>query len=897
MSVPLNVWVPSIPTPPSMTAEQRRVHVNTAIQYLHEGKTGQEVYEMLLTRVAGITQQQAFDITNTAVSEYNASFAPAPAAEPTVEPTQPTVGVATEGVPRKTFRQLAEESVARGESRVLPIAVGGKNPTIKWKGTPFDLLPESEWQAVVPDWINEQAASFPDCNCAVIAKPYERLFIDEDDSAAFRRGYEQWSGESFPKTYTTSARTNRYQSHWLQTDATRKMGNVGQQATFSVRQHNLYVLAEGSQHKNGVDIYRCVIDEPVVAMPDKLVEYILFLRKRDKAPSEVAMDAVVLTGTDEQKLQQFLAAIPDESIAYHTHDMTLARIAGKLRQTFKMDEAAMFPVLVEICERCCAGYGTDYKEMCAKIAKSVARYEIKPQGHELILSNAQPVATPMTEHLAVQQAKAEQERQEYDALVDKCEETPEILKTYPIDAWDGTPYLDFAEICRGSGANRNYIPWEYLINGIMTVVGAIAGNRILPAFNQKLQARFITLLLSKKGGIGKNETIDWTKDVFSGNNLVSNNFALTPYRNIGCFVSDFASARGLLQTFMKKPRVLQEYAELSTAVEKFAIQGSGSSFRDLILNLADGQTPNWSIVKDLKLTPEAPKEISNSVIAATTDERWGEMMSKSSWETLIQRMNIIPTHETRTVFKLVAPNLQPIRDAVLPRVALLETYKLLWDYSPDAEALGNQWHANLQERLAQSEEDGQVDMEEAVGRIQVYLMRIIGHLALWHAPLPLNAYQQPSPGALPPTGPLPDKVWSYVVPVDLMRKAIEIAEYQIVAREVYMPSRASNELAGIENLIRKWAFKQKQMGWPEMKRKANIYKHGHWNCHKALTAVEAGGSVTVIVNPDSPKDQRDWVVVWQGTRGTHRKWIEKRGGSRKNSGRKSKNSVMESPAQ
>jgi hypothetical protein len=391
MSVPLNVWVPSIPTPPSMTAEQRRVHVNTAIQYLHEGKTGQEVYEMLLTRVAGITQQQAFDITNTAVSEYNASLAqvaPASAGGPTVEPTQPTE-VANGVVARKTFRQLAEESVARGESRVLPIAVGGKNPTIKWKGTPFDLLPESEWQGIVQSWIDDKAGAFPDCNCAVIAKPYERLFIDEDDSAAFRRGYEQWSGESFPKTYTTSARTNRYQSHWLQTDATRKMGNVGQQATFSVRQHNLYVLAEGSQHKNGVDIYRCVIDAPVVAMPDKLVEYILFLRKRDKAPSAVAMDAIVLTGTDEQKLQQFIAAFPDESIPYGMHDVTLISIAGKFRQTFKMNAEQMYPLLVDICERCCAGYGSDYEDMCWKKAQSAARYEIKPQGHELISSAAQ----------------------------------------------------------------------------------------------------------------------------------------------------------------------------------------------------------------------------------------------------------------------------------------------------------------------------------------------------------------------------------------------------------------------------------------------------------------------------------------------------------------------------
>jgi hypothetical protein len=416
------------------------------------------------------------------------------------------------------------------------------------------------------------------------------------------------------------------------------------------------------------------------------------------------------------------------------------------------------------------------------------------------------------------------------------------------------------------------------------VVGAIAGNRILPAFNQKLQARFITLLLSTVGGIGKNETIDWAKDVFNGS-LVFNNFSLTPYRNIGCFVGDFASARGLLQTFMKKPRVLQEYAELSTAVEKFAIQGSGSSFRDLILNLADGQTPNWSIVKDMKMSPEAPKEISNSVIAATTTARWEEMMMKSSWETLIQRMNIIPTTETRTVFKLVAPDLRPVREAMLFRISLLDSHKFLWDYSPEAEALGKAWHASLQERLTQSYANGQDSAAEAMGRIQTYLMRVLGHLAFWHAPLPPNP-QQPAYGGLPQTETTPDKVWSFVVPADLMRKAIEIAEYQIDARETYMPSRSSNELAGIENLIKKWAYKYKQMGWHELKRRANIYRCGHENCQRALKSVHMAGNILVKFNPDAPNDQREWVVVWQGTTGTYSKWIEKRGGARKNAGRK-----------
>jgi hypothetical protein len=292
---------------------------------------------------------------------------------------------------RPTFRELATASVQRGEPRVLPIVVGGKNPSIKWKGTPFDLSSVEEWSNQVREWIDSLAAQFPEFNCAVVAKPNERLFIDEDDSETFRQGFEAWSGEAFPRTYTTSARPNRCQSHWLQTDAARQMGNVSQQATFSVRQHNLYVLTEGSQHKNGVDIYKVVDDSPVVPMSEKLVEYILFIRKRDKAPSQAAMESVVLTGTDEQKLQQFLASIPDESIAYHTHDDTLTSIAGTLRQRFKMGPEDMYPALVDVCERCCAGYGSDYQDMCRKITHSVGRYPIKPSG-EMILDQ-KPTAT------------------------------------------------------------------------------------------------------------------------------------------------------------------------------------------------------------------------------------------------------------------------------------------------------------------------------------------------------------------------------------------------------------------------------------------------------------------------------------------------------------------------
>ena len=219
---------------------------------------------------------------------------------------------------REGFREIALRSAARGEGRVLPIQVGGKNPLIKWADTPIDTATTEEWAGLSQAWIEEHAAKFPNVNAAIIAKPTEHLFIDEDESDRFRKDYEQFSGEPFPKTYTTSARADHRQSHWKQTDRTRKMGNVMQGSTvdgiLSVRQNNLYVLAEGSQHKNGVDIYRVFDDSPIVPMPDKLVDYIESIRTdRNKE-----------TGDFTKKPEGWL----DEPFIHHNINNQLISFAG-----------------------------------------------------------------------------------------------------------------------------------------------------------------------------------------------------------------------------------------------------------------------------------------------------------------------------------------------------------------------------------------------------------------------------------------------------------------------------------------------------------------------------------------------------------------------------------------
>jgi hypothetical protein len=402
-------------------------------------------------------------------------------------------------------------------------------------------------------------------------------------------------------------------------------------------------------------------------------------------------------------------------------------------------------------------YDTDKVNKIAENAvQSWKTGEQKRQESQLTLNQSQQ---PQVSDDAKAKAQAD-----YDALVEQCQvEEQKVQNPYPVEAWKGTPYYDFALLCRGEGRSENYIPKEYFINGMATTVGAICGNRVVPKFNQNLQARFITLLLSLKGGIGKNSVMDWCKIPFQDTGLIYQGDLNRKFNNIGCIVADFGSARGMVETMSRHPRILQEYAEFSTVVEKFSIAGSGDAFRDMTLNLADGQVPNWSIIKGTKIPSNAPKEISNSILAGTTDERFQEMMMKSNWETFLQRMQIVPTDETRTKFKLVMPDLESMKEKLLPRIQMLESHKLVWTLSPEAEAFGEQWFESLHEKAG--DEDS-----ESVGRIQVYLFRIISHLALWLAPLPTTVGVETTPngGAI--------AIWNYEVPVEVMQKATRVAE-------------------------------------------------------------------------------------------------------------------------
>jgi len=153
---------------------------------------------------------------------------------------------------------------------VFPVDTGKKKPSI----LKFPQLATCGDTGLIKEW----ARKFPDASCGLLATREGRLFIDEDESSIFRTGYTAFTNEPFPISRTTESRPNHRQSHWIQTDySRRRLKNTVQGKTkdgmFSLRFNNLYVLGEGSRHPSG-SLYTVVVDSVAIPMPDKLVDYI-----------------------------------------------------------------------------------------------------------------------------------------------------------------------------------------------------------------------------------------------------------------------------------------------------------------------------------------------------------------------------------------------------------------------------------------------------------------------------------------------------------------------------------------------------------------------------------------------------------------------------------------------
>lgn len=162
---------------------------------------------------------------------------------------------------------------------------------------------------------------------------------------------------------------------------TTKQGNMHFSGSHvgEIKSEGGYVLSPFSIHPDG-PVYTIKEHVEITTLPDGLIESL----------------------RPERKLSPSLEG---DKIPHGSHDTELTRIAGKLRQ-MGMEEDSIHAAIVEVCEKRCQGYGSDYKEMCRKIARSVSRYEINLTGE---ISFTQQTKTTIESEATVERYALSQE--------------------------------------------------------------------------------------------------------------------------------------------------------------------------------------------------------------------------------------------------------------------------------------------------------------------------------------------------------------------------------------------------------------------------------------------------------------------------------------------------------
>jgi hypothetical protein len=193
---------------------------------------------------------------------------------------------------------LAAQSVSFFES-IAPLISRGwkvgpcypKDKTVHTKLVPSPLSMKSNELAQIRTW----GTAEPNANVCVYAEQVEggMLFLDKDGAIALRPKYEQETGKKFPKTLLVQSSVvadgnggTITKGHWyfLQTPRTLALGkeggktNITEKETggmFSLRVHNQYVTGIGSIHPNTGLPYKIAENNPVLPMPDELLDWLL----------------------------------------------------------------------------------------------------------------------------------------------------------------------------------------------------------------------------------------------------------------------------------------------------------------------------------------------------------------------------------------------------------------------------------------------------------------------------------------------------------------------------------------------------------------------------------------------------------------------------------------------
>ena len=486
------------------------------------------------------------------------------------------------------FKEIAEPLVTRGVP-VMPLRP--KTKIAFFNDWPRVATTNSEQ---IQKWDEE----FPNANGACVAHAHpDGVWFFEIDKPGFIDELQAETGQILPETFmvrSSPGRGHLYFRHNASSISLAEKSKVikavqDKKEVWSARLDNAYVVAPGSYHPVSGLRYETLRDVDIAIAPDWLIAW---------CKNQAAED------------EKLSASVDGPKIPRGSHDTTLTRIAGKLRQD-GLEEEAIYAAIVEVCEKRCEGYGSDYREMARKISHSVCRYPIK-EAAPVIMGGVvlgQPQVQPVPEPVNI------------------------AAIPYPIfPRWcmKGTSVYDglIEPICK---ANSRY-PEFMFMPAVALILNYLAGKVRVEYKN--LIPSFYMVSIGRKGLVIKSSSVKDVVEYLNHAGIVNDAGPHTRNAEGKSLIFTPGSSEGLGMEMSRtncKNAVLF-YDELSILTSKAGIDGS-SLIPNLLL-MYESQKFSNSVKSRKEIYNFEPNSYCTSLIACTTDknflQNWSKMAGNSS---------------------------------------------------------------------------------------------------------------------------------------------------------------------------------------------------------------------------------------------------------------------------
>lgn len=377
-----------------------------------------------------------------------------------------------------------------------------------------------------------------------------------------------------------------------------------------------YVLAAGSVHPDG-PLYTVVDNSQVADAPERIAE---LLKEGEKTP--------------------ITASANGPKIPYGNHDKELTRIAGKLRHA-GLEEEGIYNSLVEVCEKRCENYGSDYKEMCRKIAHSIGK---KPIRDESVLFRGELSGT--NPDVKTQDVVAEERV--------PAPQLPTIeYPAFPLFAIEGTSlYENFVKPICDVNSRIPYFMWFPAMTVMLNYLGTkvhVAGKNLMPTY--------FVILIGQKGRAIKSSSVESAIRYLSEAGIVNYASLDSGMAQGKSLVWSAGSPEGLAldmhKTNCKNPVLY--YDELKHLVSKAGIDGS--SFKAALLTIYESGNLQNVIKSKKESYGLLPGTYCGSLIACTTPKNFSELWSVLSYGseglddrfTFVFQPEVLPAKKPETV--------------------------------------------------------------------------------------------------------------------------------------------------------------------------------------------------------------------------------------------------------